>query len=131
MKILIIDDELVSQEKMKKIMSSFAECHCASNGEEALVAFDEAIAKNEPFDLMTLDISMPGIDGTEVLFKLRAKEKKLGIIKANQVKVIMVTVESAKDTIIACVQAGCNNYIVKPFDKELITKKLKALGIEI
>lgn len=129
MKILIVDDELVSREKMKKIMSSYGECQAVENGSDALEIFKTALDQKEPFELLTIDISMPDIDGTEVLFSVRKLENDFLIPKPNQSKTIMVTSSSDKDTIITCIQAGCNEYIVKPFDKGVINKKLAKLGL--
>jgi len=82
-----------------------------------------------PFDLITLDVSMPEMDGTEVLYIIREIEKTMKIPKENQVKILMVTSHSDKDTVIASVQAGCDDYIVKPFDREVIINKLKKIGL--
>jgi putative nucleotidyltransferase with HDIG domain len=129
MKILAVDDELVSREKMKKIMDSFGECLAAENGKKAIEIFKSALDKQEPFDLITIDVSMPDLDGTEVLHTIRRIEKDFLIPKENRTKAIMVTSRSDKDTIMACVQAGCNDYIVKPFDKNVISQKLSGMGL--
>lgn len=129
MKILAVDDELVSREKMKKIMTDFGTCEAVDNGNAAVDIFRKALEDNEPFDLMTIDISMPEMDGIKVLFKVRKIEGDLSIPKENQIKTIMVTSKSDKDTIITCMQTGCNEYIVKPFDKAIICNKLRKLGL--
>lgn len=129
MKILTVDDELVSREKMKKIMTGFGNCEMVDNGNAAVDIFRKAIEENEPFDLITIDISMPEMDGIEVLFRVRKIEGDLSIPKENQVKIIMVSSRSDKDTIITCLQAGCDNYIAKPFDKVIIVKKLRRMGL--
>ena len=67
MRILVVDDELVSREKMKRIMSSLGECDEVTSGQDALKAFMDASAEQKQYDLITLDISMPEMDGTEVL----------------------------------------------------------------
>jgi putative nucleotidyltransferase with HDIG domain len=129
MKILTVDDELVSREKMKKIMDSYGECIATDTGRNALEIFKSAVGKKEPFDLITIDVSMPDMDGTEVLYCIRDIENNFLIPKENKAKAIMVTSRSDKDTIITCVQAGCNEYIVKPFDKNVIGQKLSGLGL--
>jgi two-component system chemotaxis response regulator CheY len=91
MRVLVVDDELVSRKKMKKIMDTFSECVAVDGGEAALKAFEAAIEKGEPFDLITLDVSMPRMDGTEVLYEIRKIEQQRNISKKNQLKVIMVT----------------------------------------
>jgi two-component system chemotaxis response regulator CheY len=127
MKILVVDDELVSRKKMQIIMSSFGECVAVESGDAAIGAFEKAWENWAPFDLIALDISMPDMDGTEVLSEIREKEKNKNIPKERRVKVMMVTSHSDKDTIITCIQAGCDAYIAKPFDRETIMKKFEEL----
>ncbi|MCP4673204.1 MAG: response regulator, partial [Desulfobacula sp.] len=127
MKTLIVDDDFVSRTKMHTIMESFGECEAVENGPDAIESFKEALAKGMLFDLITLDIAMPDMDGTEVLFNIRKIETEKNIPKQKQVKILMVTSHSDKDNYITCLQAGCNDYIVKPFDLESISKKLEEI----
>lgn len=96
MKILVVDDELVSRMKMKKIMESFGKCTETDSGQRALALFMDAKDKGVPFDFITMDISMPDMDGAQ----------------------------ADKNTIISCIRNGCNDYIMKPFSKQTIMKKL-------
>ncbi|HPS93510.1 MAG TPA: response regulator, partial [Deltaproteobacteria bacterium] len=64
MKILVVDDELVSRMKMKRIMDSLGECKEADMGSQAVALFRDAWKREAPFDLITLDITMPEMDGT-------------------------------------------------------------------
>lgn len=128
MKALVVDDELVSRKKLQKIMESLGECEAVESGSAAIAAFQKALENGMPFDLITLDVLMPKMDGTEVLYTIREIEKEKKIPKEKQVKILMVTSHSDKDTIITCIQAGCDDYIVKPFDREAVFKKLGKLG---
>ena len=125
MRVLIVDDELVSRNKMLKIMGNFADCVAVDSGKAAIKAFQEAWEIWEPFDLTTLDISMPGMDGTEVLYEIRKIENVKKIPKEKHIKILMVTSHADRDTVITCIQAECNDYIVKPFDKEVVLGKIK------
>ena len=126
-KTLVVDDDFISRTKMQVIMEDFGECVAVENGHAAIAMLNKALEKNEPFDLVTLDIAMPDMDGTEVLFRIRECETRKNILKGDQVKIIMVTAHSDKGHIITCVQAGCNDYIIKPFDVKSITKKLNEI----
>lgn len=128
MRVLVVDDELVSRNKMLKIMGNFGECVTVDNGKAAIKAFKEAWEIREPFDLATLDISMPGMDGTEVLYEIRKIEKAKKIPKEKHIKILMVTSHADRDTVITCIQAECDDYIVKPFNKEVVLGKIKKLG---
>ena len=87
MRILVVDDEIVSRKKMQIIMEGIGECEAVESGAAALGAFEKAWENLAPFDLISLDISMPDMDGTEVLYKIRGKEKDKKISKEQQVKV--------------------------------------------
>ncbi len=131
MRVMVVDDELVSRKKMEKILSSFGEVEAIENGEKAIDVFRKASDKREGFDLITLDIEMPGIDGTETLFEIREIENEKKVPKDKQVKVLMVTSHSHRDYVITSIQAGCNDYVVKPFTKDMVIKKLFDLNVPI
>ena len=134
MRILVVDDEFVSRKKMQKIMDSFGdfdECESVQSGSAAITAFKKALGNGMPFDLITLDIAMPEMDGTEVLYNIREIEKQKKVPKEKQVRILMVTSHSDKDTIITSIQAGCNDYIVKPFERKILIKKLEKLGFRV
>ena len=131
MKTLIVDDEFVSRKKLEKILEPYAECIAVENGPSALEQFDLAWSQNDPFDVICLDISMPGMDGTEVLFELREKEKMLEAARKKPAKIMMITAHSDKDTIITSIQAGCNDYLVKPYDRNSVLAKFQKQGFKI
>lgn len=123
MKILVVDDELVSRMALEKIMDSFGQCEVVESGSGAITAFQKALEEGAPFGLITLDINMPEMDGKEVLINIREIERKKEIPKEKQVIIIMATSSPDKEDVIACIQAGCNDYIVKPFNKEIVREK--------
>ncbi len=131
MKILVVDDELVSRQKMMKIMASLGDCEAVENGKDALASFSKAWEMGIPFDMISLDIAMPDMDGIQVLKQIRTMEQEKEIPKSKQVKIMMVTSHTDKDTVVESMKAGCNNYIVKPFDKDRVVQKMQNLGFTI
>lgn len=125
MKILIVDDELVSRTKLELILETLGECISVKSGEAALAAVKEALIAQAPFDLITLDIGLPGMNGTEVLYEIRLQEKESGLRPCPRAKIFMVTAQLDRDFLITCVQAGCDDYIIKPFDQTLVFQRLK------
>jgi HD-like signal output (HDOD) protein len=97
---------------------------------DLLEDFEKALDEGRPFDLVTLDIHMPVMDGTEMLYRIREAEKKRNIPKERKAKVFMVTSQSDKDSLITCLQAGCDGFVVKPFTRETLFKKLEAIGLK-
>src|SRR5579871_2350871 len=79
-----------------------------TEAESGLVAID--LIERNPFDLVLLDVMMPGIDGMETLKRIR-KEKS-----ASALPVIMVTAKSESDNIVDALEQGANDYVTKPVD---------------
>jgi two-component system chemotaxis response regulator CheY len=129
MKTLVVDDELVSRRLMQRTMAKFGACEAVESGSKAIAAFKKAWKNWAPFDLMTLDISMPGMDGIEVLLQIRKREKK--IPKEKRIKILMVTAHSDKDSVTICITAGCDDYIVKPFTRKVVIKKVEEFGFKL
>jgi len=130
MRVLIVDDEMVSRTKLELIMENFGDCRTADHGEEALAAFHEAHQDKDPFDLIMLDINLPGMNGIQLLSAIRDAEKQLNIDRENRAKILIISSYRDKERIVASVQSGCDDYIGKPFEMELIRQKLGKLGIK-
>jgi two-component system chemotaxis response regulator CheY len=126
-KYLIVDDDGVCREVVKTILSPFGVCDLAYNGQEAVGAFRMALDRGEPYDLVCLDIMMPGSNGHAVLDSIRQIEHQRGILGSDGVKVIMATgVRDPKQ----CVQAfreGCESYVSKPVAEHELLEQVQSL----
>ncbi len=131
MKILIIDDDSISRKILNAKLNKLGECTSVDGGREAIALYNKSLKEKEPFELLILDISMPHVNGLEVLKIIRGKEIKQKIPKAKRVKIIMVTSRMNKLTIKNCIQNGCNGYITKPVNSFLLFQNIKKLGFEI
>jgi putative nucleotidyltransferase with HDIG domain len=129
MKILVVDDEVVSRTKLKLIMDNFGECDAVDNGKDAVAKFHKAQEIGKPYGLILLDIDMPQKDGMQVLSELIETQTRLGISRSQKTKILMVTSFTDRDRVLGCIQSGCDDYIAKPFDIDTIGKKLSKLGI--
>ncbi|MCX5905965.1 MAG: response regulator [Deltaproteobacteria bacterium] len=113
--ILIVDDEIGPRESLRMILKPLYDVHLASNGGEAL-----AIIKKEMIDLVTVDLQMPGINGTDVLREI----KKL----KNDVEVIIITAYGTLAHAIEAIRYGAVDFISKPFNAaEIITVVNKSI----
>lgn len=128
MKILVVDDEIVSRKKMMKILADFGTCEGVKNGKAALTVIKTALEDWKPYNLIALDVSMPDISGIEVLTIIRELEKKQGLDEEEQAKILMVTSHSDTETVKACV-GKCDGYVIKPFNKEVMVEKMKKIGL--
>ena len=91
MKILIVEDDMVSRRFLGKFLSQYGECDIVVDGMEALDAYLIAIKEEDPYDLICLDIMMPKVDGVKVLKAIRDFEVQRGIQAENKVKIIIIT----------------------------------------
>ncbi len=103
-KILIVDDELKACELLKRFLESKEyDVIVTNNGEDAIEK-----TKSEKPDAMLLDIRMPGMEGTEVLKRVREFDKDVGIIMVTAVKDEAIGKKALK--------SGADEYITKPID---------------
>ncbi|MDP8990099.1 MAG: response regulator transcription factor, partial [Acidobacteriota bacterium] len=86
----------------------------ARDGEEALIT-----ARRHPFDLVLLDINMPGIDGIDACRRMRGISPRAGIV--------MVTVRDSEDDKVRALEAGADDYVTKPFKLRELTARLRAV----
>ena len=87
-----------------------------TSGEQALRA-----VKQQPTDLVLLDIMLPGIDGLEVCKSLKADEE------TRSVPIIMLTAKSEEADIVTGLELGADDYITKPFSRRVLLARVKAV----
>ena len=92
----------------------------AGDGRQALEALSRL---PEPVRLILLDLNMPEMNGMEFLLALREADRH------PDTKVLMVTTETADERMLLALQAGADEYIMKPFTRDAIVDKLRLLGV--
>ncbi len=128
-KILIVDDEIISRETMCDIFSKYGHCTSFEKGIEAFKAYQEAVKNKEPYDLIILDYSLEDVKGLNILKEIRDDEKEKKISPKDRSKIIMVTSHSEMSIVQECITAGCDSYILKPLEPAIVKEKLLELGI--
>jgi two-component system, chemotaxis family, chemotaxis protein CheY len=92
----------------------------ASNGREAV----EAINLEGPtLDLALLDWNMPELNGLEVVRHIRADPR------CSNIQVMMVTTETETEQVVKALEAGANEYVMKPFTADVVENKLRMMGV--
>lgn len=129
MKILVVEDDMISRRFLSKFLSQYGECDVVVDGMEALDAYLIAEKENEPYNLICLDIMMPKIDGVKVLKAIRDFEAQRGIAKEKRVKIIVTTALSDTEFVNQAFELGCEAYAAKPLDTEKLVEVLKELGV--
>jgi two-component system, OmpR family, response regulator MprA len=116
MKILVVDDERAVRESLRRALELQGyEVELASDGAEALARL---AADGQP-DAIVLDILMPGVDGLEVCRQIRRR--------GNSVPVLMLTARDAVGDRVEGLDAGADDYLVKPFALEELLARIRAL----
>ena len=131
LKALIIDDTKISRAILKKMISKVGKSEAAANGNSAIELYEAALGSPEPFDLITLDVQMPDMDGVDVLKTIRTLEKKKDIAKTDRVKIIMITAKMNLSVIKQCIKLGCDKYLTKPVDRIQFYRILVELGFNL
>ncbi len=126
---LIVDDDRVCRELIKAMIGPYGQCTFAYDGAEAVDAVRLALNDNTPYDLITLDIMMPGMDGHEALTAIRQIEAEHGIHGSDGARVIMTTALRDSKHCIRSFKEGCECYVTKPIDSDDLLGKMRELGL--
>jgi two-component system chemotaxis response regulator CheY len=130
MKFLIVDDDERIALLISKILSNHGECTVAPNGDEAIEAFKTQHDAGEPFDAVFMDIMMPGMDGHEVVKKMRSIEKDLGVNDIDTFKLVMISALSdTKNVCKSFFHGYADAYIAKPDIKEKLLQELRNIKL--
>jgi len=130
MKSLVVEDDFISRTMLQEILSPYGICHVAANGQECMAAFNQALTKGEPYDLICLDIMMPEMDGQTALKQLRLMEQEKGIGGSDLVNVIMVTaLNDAKNIMHSFMKGTCQAYLTKPINANDLLAQCRKLGL--
>ncbi|MEW6217903.1 MAG: Hpt domain-containing protein [Thermodesulfobacteriota bacterium] len=115
LRMLVVEDEFVSRYLLQEFLGRYGVSHVAVDGYEAILAFKAAHTEKRPYDLVCLDIMMPGLDGREVAKEMRRLETEL--VAAAPCRIVMTTAVSDSDIVLDMFQSQlCDAYMVKPIN---------------
>lgn len=112
--LLIVEDEATLSDNIKEIISDLGEIKQVYDGEEGLFEAESGV-----YDLILLDLMLPGKNGYEVLAELRKKNI--------QTPVLILTAKDSLEDKITGFQKGADDYLTKPFYREELIMRVKAL----
>jgi two-component system KDP operon response regulator KdpE len=115
LRVLVVDDDSQIVRALRtSLKARDYDVRTAQNGETAL-----AIAAEEAVDLVVLDLGLPGIDGHEVIERLRSW---------SDVPIVVLTVRDSQEQKVAALDAGADDYVTKPFAIEELLARMRAVG---
>jgi two-component system chemotaxis response regulator CheY len=117
MRVLVVDDSGVMRKIISRALGELGinDVEEAADGQLAL----DAIAASGPFDLLITDWNMPVMNGLELVQSLRGS--------GCAIPIIMVTTKSEKESVLQAIQAGVNDYVIKPFERDMLRLKIERL----
>lgn len=115
--LLVEDDERIRTSMRLALEDEGYEVEEAESGEEALEAHARALI-GRPFDLLVVDIMLPGMDGFDCCRELR---------RVSTVPIVMVTARTDTHDIVAGLEAGADDYVTKPFEPKELAARIRAL----
>jgi len=122
MKALVVDDSSTVRKIVTLILQKLGfECYPAGNGQEALTV----VNAHPDICLAMVDWNMPVMNGLEFVQHLRRS------VPSDAMKVIMVTTETELEQMTAALEAGVDEYIMKPFTSEVVQEKLQIVGVAL
>ncbi len=116
-RILVVDDVAANREVLVRRLERRGHATAqAGDGREAL----DALARSGPFDLVLLDLLMPGMNGYETLRRMKDDPA------LRHVPVILVTALGEVESVVRCLEAGAEDYVTKPFDPVILEARIGA-----
>jgi two-component system, chemotaxis family, chemotaxis protein CheY len=125
MKALVVDDDLASRLVLEDVLARFGTVDTCTDGAAAVRAGHLALDRNEPYDLICMDLMMPTMNGLDALQSIREKEQREG--RQRTTKVIVITGSEDSDHITQAFRRLCDAYLVKPVDTEEFLSILECL----
>ena len=115
-RILVVDDQESNCDLLsRRLLREGYRVVTATSGADALM-----VAEWEPFDLVLLDLLMPGMSGYEVLQRLKCDPRH------SDIPVLMISALDEIDSAVRCIEAGAEDYLTKPFDPVLLRARVNA-----
>lgn len=123
---LIVDDDESVHHYLGALLDRYATCDFVLSGEEGVAHFERALENGEPYDVVLMDILMPGMDGHEAACSMRQREMKQGMGQQDPFKLVMVTsLVDDNNVSKAFFDADASCYIVKPLERDKVIEELR------
>lgn len=124
MRVLIIDNDAFSKANAKIFLQGVGHCEEAGDRESALSVFESAIQADEPFRLVLVDIAVTDAEDNSVLTAMRGIEDQQGVSREDRARIFVTTAMGGRQLVTDCLMKGCDEFLVKPLDKNGLFEKL-------
>jgi two-component system chemotaxis response regulator CheY len=128
MRILVVEDDIGSRDLLCNILSRYDSCTSAFDGNEAIEEFVKGWVNGYPYDVMFIDLMIPGMNGIDVIDKIREIESTTKISKDERIKIVVTTAYDSEFRSVI-LNMGCEGYLVKPINKDDVFNFLKEFNL--
>jgi CheY-like chemotaxis protein len=126
--VLVAEDNEINALLMRSLLTRLGhQVVITVNGEEALESWLAARSAGAPYDMVLMDIQMPGLDGIETTKRIRVNEAGTG----RRTPILALTANTLVEDRYACFEAGMDGFLVKPLDREKLAEALAGLGAQV
>jgi CheY-like chemotaxis protein len=126
--VLVAEDNEINALLMRSLLTRLGhQVVITIDGEEALESWLAAKSAGTPYDLVLMDIQMPGLDGIETTKRIRLNEAGTG----QRTPILALTANTLVEDRYACFEAGMDGFLVKPLDREKLAEALGRLGAQV
>ncbi|OPZ58396.1 MAG: Transcriptional activator protein CzcR [Deltaproteobacteria bacterium ADurb.Bin510] len=130
MRILVVEDDPISRQVLVRLLEKLGDCAAVDDGFKAVELFEQALNEQRPFDLICMDIMLPGLSGHAATQRIRSIEIGHGIGPEAEAKIIMTTaLDDVGNVVTALDTSGANAYVVKPIRRSQFMQELEKLGL--
>jgi phosphoserine phosphatase RsbU/P len=129
MNTLIVENDFSSRRLLQKFLSPYGICDVATNGSEALWAFKAAWKEGQLYNLLCLDLMIPGMEDLEVQREIRNMEEEMGIRGGNRLKMILTGTSEGPPQKKEDWDPEREVYLTKPISKQKLLKEVANLGL--
>ncbi len=129
LRMLVVEDNAVNREFLLAVLGRYGQAEAAYSGEEAVEIYGRALEEGRPFELVFMDVMLPGMDGLQTLENIRELERRLRLPEERKAKVIVATaLDDERNVARAFFQGHAVSYITKPLSVGQILDELRGFG---
>ncbi|HCY88006.1 MAG TPA: hypothetical protein DHV36_22910 [Desulfobacteraceae bacterium] len=129
MKFLMVDAAFETRKASQRLLSTYGECHVAVNGLEALNAFVRAHRDEDPYHMIFMDIEMGGLDGLQVLAKIRQWEASKAISTEDAVRIVLISSTPIPEPITTQLIPGLETWTGRELTRDALARAFRTVQL--
>lgn len=128
MKALVMDNDFINRRILQLLFTEFGRCDAADSGNVTLSMVEDALKKRRPYSLIVLN-TFSQVDWVKMLHEIKAMERSHALYGKDGARIMVMSSDTDKKTIITAFRNQCDAFIQKPAKKREIKNALSSMGI--